>query len=177
MRYRTTFDDLFDVFNDFDELFRTAFPQSGTVTGAAGLLPSGRSTSLMPAGSREQALTGRRWLPAVESFVKDDSYHLRMELPGVDPKEVEINLTGDQLTVSGEKKTSREVDEKNLYFSESRYGRFQRTFRFPEGVKGEEVKAAYVNGVLELTIPIPEAVRPRTVKIEVATDPKKIKAA
>lgn len=177
MRYRTAFDDLFDVFNDFDELFRRTFPEVGAVPASAGLLPSGRSTGLTRGSDREQAMAAPRWIPAVESFVKDNSYHLRMELPGVSPENVDINLTGDQLTVSGEKKTSREEDQKNYYFSESRYGRFHRSFRLPEGVKSEDVKASYENGVLELTIPVPETVKPKSVKIEVGKDPKKIKAA
>ena len=175
MRYRTAFDDLFDVFNDFDDMFRRAFPEAntGTTEGSRLLSPGTRGGSLAPTSG----VTGRAWVPTVESFVKDGSYHLRVELPGVDPADVNISLTGDQLTISGEKKSSREVDDRNVYFSESRYGRFQRVFRLPEGVKTEDVKAAYENGILAVSIPVPEDVRPKTVKIEVSREPNKIKAA
>ena len=73
-----------------------------------------------------------------------------MELPGVDPKDVEISLTGDLLTISGEKKSVRKTDEagesrKVVHFSESRYGRFQRAFRLPKGVSSGDVKATYAD--------------------------------
>ena len=172
MRYRTAFDDLFEMFNDFDEMFRRTFQDLDT---GVKRLPSG-AAAMAPAAGRAP-ITGATWVPAVESFIKDGLYHLRFELPGVDPKEVSVSVTGDQLLVTGEKKTSREIDEKSVYFSESRYGRFQRSFRLPEGVRSEDVKAAYENGVLQLTIPVPAEVQPKTVRIEVASDPKKIKAA
>ena len=97
MRYRTAFDDLFDVFNDFDDMFRRAFPEAntGTTEGSRLLSPGTRGGSLAPTSG----VTGRAWVPTVESFVKDGSYHLRVELPGVDPADVNISLTGDQLTV------------------------------------------------------------------------------
>lgn len=177
MRYRTAFDDLFDVFNDFDEMFRRTFPEMGWGTPEANrLLPSGKGSALQQASPSRQVV-GRTWFPPVESFVKDGRYHVRLELPGVDPSDVDISLTGDQLTITGEKKANQAVDENNVYFSESRYGRFHRSFRLPEGIKHEDVKATYSNGVLELSIPVPDEVRPKTVKIEVSKDPKSIKAA
>ncbi|HXI01727.1 MAG TPA: Hsp20/alpha crystallin family protein [Candidatus Saccharimonadales bacterium] len=174
MRYRSTFDDLFDVFRDFDDLFRRTFQDFGEESAVPSrLLPAGHGKALAPPAGA----AGRGWFPATESFVKDQNFHLRMELPGVKPEDVSISVTGDLLQVSGEKKTNREVDEKSLYFSESRYGRFERSFRLPEGVRSEDVKARFENGVLELTLPVPEEVKARTIKIEVGGDPKKIKAA
>ncbi len=175
MRYRSVFDDLFDVFRDFDTLFRRTFPEVAGEGAATLSLPSGRAagSALAPAGS----FTGRTWFPAVDSFEREGNYVVRMELPGVAPGDVNVSVTGDHLQISGEKKSSREVDERNVHFSESRYGRFERSFRLPEGVKGDDIRARYENGVLELTIPVPEDVKPKTVKIEVAADQKKIKAA
>ena len=173
MRYPSTFGDLFGVFRDFDNLFGDVFPEYGSGTSAGTrLLPTGRS------GARAPAITaGRSWRPAVDYFVKDGDVVLRMELPGVDPNDMNVSVAGDHLTISGEKKWSREVNDPDFRFSESSYGRFERAFRLPEGVTSDTVKARYENGVLELTVPTPEKEKPKSVRIEIGTDPKKIKAA
>ncbi len=176
MHYAPVFNDLFDIFRDFDAQFRRAFPELRGEGTASRLLPSGHATSseLSPAPGLSY---GRAWFPAVDSYEKDGNYVVRMELPGVSPGEVSVSVTGDHLQISGEKKASREVDERNVHFSESRYGRFVRSFRLPEGIKGDDIKARYEDGVLELMIPVPEEVKPKTVRIEVGMEQKKVKAA
>ena len=73
-------------------------------------------------------------------------------LPGIDPKELDVTVTGNQLVLSGEKKESSEHDEKDFYRSETRYGSFRRTVPLPEGVDTENVDAQYANGVLTLRL-------------------------
>ena len=120
------------------------------------------------------------WWPAVESYSKDGNLHVRVALPGVDPKDVEVTVADDYLTVRGERKSK--TDEKNggRFVREFAYGSFERTFSLPEGIDPGKVQAKYTNGMLELTMPTPVAVVPKKVEIQVedGTSPAKaIKAA
>lgn len=118
-----------------------------------------------PAG-REPALGP---MPALESFVEQGKLVVRADLPGIDPKAVEITVSGDQLTIRGKRERVREEKEPNLIHREVSYGSFERSVKLPEGVKSEEIKAAYHHGVLELTIPVPEQPKTRKVPIQVET--------
>jgi HSP20 family protein len=106
------------------------------------------------------------WLPSVESYAKDGKLEIRVDLPGVDPKEVEISLDGGQLVIRGERKSERE--EENGY-REVRYGSFERRFTVPRGIDAEKAVARYENGVLALSLALPEAAKPK--RITVATEP------
>jgi HSP20 family protein len=91
-----------------------------------------------------------KWSPAIELAENDKELTVRAELPGIDPKDLDVTVTGNQLVVSGEKKESNEHKEKNFYHSETRYGSFRRAVTLPEGIDTENVDAQYVNGVLTL---------------------------
>src|SRR5262245_8992301 len=106
------------------------------------------------------------WLPSMESYTKDGKLELRVDLPGVNAKDVEVSLDGTQLVIRGERKSER--DEKNGY-REVRYGKFERRFTVPKGIDGENAEARYDNGVLSLTLPLPET--PKTKRITVVTSP------
>ena len=82
----------------------------------------------------------------------DKEVTVRAELPGIDPKDLEVTVAGNQLVLSGEKKESSETKEKGIYHSETRYGAFHRTVPLPEGVDTEHVDAQYANGVLTLRL-------------------------
>jgi HSP20 family protein len=112
------------------------------------------------------------WLPSMESYTKDGKLELRVDLPGVNPKDVEISLEATQLVIRGERKSERE--EKNGY-REVRYGKFERRFTVPKGIDAEKAEARYDNGVLALTLPLPDAPKPK--RIAVATSPEEKKAA
>ena len=107
-----------------------------------------------------------RWLPSVDSYVKDGKLELHVDLPGVDPKDVEISLDGAELVIRGERKSERQ--EKNGY-RELQYGKFERRFTVPKGIDAEKATARYENGVLALTLPLPEAQKAK--RITVATAP------
>jgi HSP20 family protein len=94
-----------------------------------------------------------KWSPAVDVAENDKELTVRAELPGIDPKDLEVTVTGNQLVISGEKKESSEHEEKDFYHSETRYGSFRRTVPLPEGVDAEHVDAQYANGVLTLRLP------------------------
>ena len=92
------------------------------------------------------------WSPAIDVAENDKELTVRAELPGIDPKELEVTVIGNQLVLSGEKKESSERQEKDFYHSETRYGSFRRVIPLPEGVDTENVDAQYANGVLTLTL-------------------------
>lgn len=121
------------------------------------------------------------WLPAVESYAKDGNVHVRVALPGVDPKDVEVTVADDYLTIRGERKARTEDREGGRYVREFAYGSFERALALPEGIDAGLVKATFANGMLDLTIPAPVAVVPKKVEIQVengaAGEAKSIKAA
>jgi HSP20 family protein len=118
------------------------------------------------------------WSPAIESYAKDGQLHVRVALPGVDPKDVEVTVSDDQLTIRGERKT--EHDDAGRYVREFTYGSFERTFTLPEGIDAGKVQAKFANGMLDVTLPAPVTVAPKKVEIQIeggADKPKAVKAA
>jgi HSP20 family protein len=179
MRYTSPFDELFFVFRDFDNIFRRTFADvAPALTESAPVLTPGAPGEKLPVQASLLPAQGRwGYTPAVESYVKDGKLIIRAEVPGADPSELNVTIMGDTLTLSGEKKTSREVDEANVFFSEMRHGRFERSFTLPEGVKSDQIKARFESGVLELSMPAPTHAEPRKVQIETAASAKNAKAA
>ena len=106
--------------------------------------------------------------PALESYVDSGKLVVRADLPGVDPKDVEITATGDQLTIRGKREQQREEKGRDFLHREIAYGSFERTVKLPGGVNPDQIKASYRNGVLELTVPLPEQARMRTVPVQSA---------
>ncbi len=113
--------------------------------------------------------------PELECYTKNDKFYLKAALPGIDPKEVEINITGNRLTLSGERKEDKNVEKENYMLREMRYGSFERVLTIPEGVEADKVHAAFEDGILTLTAPVKEGVQPKKIPIEVSK--KGIKAA
>jgi HSP20 family protein len=95
--------------------------------------------------------------------VRDNTFYLKADLPGIEPQEVELTVEGNQLTLKGERKAEHEAKEGAYTYREVRYGSFVRTFRLPEGVKAEDVQASYRNGVLDVSIPLPAEQLPKKV--------------
>ena len=107
--------------------------------------------------------SGLSWLPAAEVTSGSEGWTIRMGLPGIDPKDVSIDLDHSVLTISGERTTPEDKDKKHL--SELGYGRFTRSFTLPDTVDTEKVAAKFENGMLELTLPETEATKPRRIEI------------
>lgn len=105
--------------------------------------------------------------PALDSFIDDGKLVVRIDLPGIDPKDVEITVMGDTLTLRGKREQRSEEKSKRYLHREVTYGSFERSVRLPPGVKADQVKAAYQNGVLELNVPVPTEAAPRKVPIEI----------
>jgi HSP20 family protein len=108
----------------------------------------------------------KEWKPAVEMFETNAGIIVRIELPNIDPKKVDITVTDDLLTLRGETKHEEEQKDRNYYYRELAYGTFTRTLRLPAAVKGAEAKAVYKDGVLEVKIPKTAEVKPILVKVQ-----------
>jgi HSP20 family protein len=106
-------------------------------------------------------------VPAVDVAEDDKAYHITAELPGISEKDIEVNLSGDILTISGEKREEREEKDKSYHFSERRYGSFRRSFAIPQGVDRDKIEASFKNGVLTLTLPKTAEAMQQQKKIEV----------
>jgi HSP20 family protein len=103
--------------------------------------------------------------PAIDVFEKDGKLHVRAELPGVKPENVEITATADSLTISGEKSAESEVKDEHYYRSERSYGKFARTIALPPGCDAEHAHAEFKDGVLLVELPVTAA--PAEKKIEI----------
>lgn len=91
--------------------------------------------------------------PAVDVSEDDAEYKITAELPGASEKDVEVNVSGDRLTIRGEKRQESERKDQNYYLAERSYGSFQRSFLLPEDVNREKVDATFSKGVLTVTLP------------------------
>jgi HSP20 family protein len=114
-------------------------------------------------GARE-TVGGR---PAIDCYVEDGKLIVRTELPGIDAKDVDIKIIGDVLTIRGSREEKRETKKTDYLTREIRYRSFERSMSLPEGIKAEDLKAAYRDGVLQLSAPMPKEVAPREVNIQV----------
>lgn len=114
----------------------------------------------------ESHLSGiSEWIPALDVSETDGHIEVKAELPGLEAKDLDVSVSGDQLTLRGEKKEDRKKEEESYFFRESYSGSFQRTVRLPAEVEGENVEAVFKNGVLH--IKMPKTAKSSSQKIEV----------
>jgi HSP20 family protein len=104
--------------------------------------------------------------PPVNVWEDGDCLYAEVELPGVDPKEIEIEVVGNVLTLRGEKKHEREEEGKGFHYIERRYGGFNRNIELPTSVDSEKVIAAYKNGVLTVTLPKHPESKPKRIAVQ-----------
>ncbi len=144
------FSELSTIHRDVDDLFRRTF------------------------GSIAPGFLKGQWYPVVESRIAGDKLTIRVDLPGINPEDVDIAITGSQLSIKGERKMETEEKEGKGYFHEVSYGSFERTLTLPEGVKVDKIHAGYDNGVLEITMPAREAALPKKIHIETKGEKKEV---
>jgi len=109
----------------------------------------------------------KEWIPSVDILEKGDNLMLRAELPGITEKDIDLKIEGNMLTLKGERKMESEDNQSNYHQVESYYGSFARSFRLPDTVDFEKVKAEYKNGVLTITLPHKPEAKPREIPISV----------
>jgi HSP20 family protein len=124
-----------------------------------------------------------QWHPLIESYTKDGKLFIKAELPGIDPKDLDVSVTERELVITGERKTETDERKKDYSYREISYGSFERRLVLPEGAKIEELKAKFTNGILEITVPVPEVPKAKKIAIEtkdvkqIESEPKVKKAA
>lgn len=117
----------------------------------------------------------RPMVPVVESLIDGNQIVVRADLPGIDPKDVEVTVTGNTMTIRGSRSQRHEEKGRDFIHREVSYGSFERSLTLPEGVQADQVKAVYRDGVLELTAPLPAQQASRKVPIEIEGDGSKQK--
>jgi HSP20 family protein len=117
-------------------------------------------------------------VPPIEAWVDaaDKEYHLSIPLPGIDPKDIEVNLHGNDLTVQGEHKQSQEKKDANYLDREFAFQRFRRTIVLPDSIDAQKVSAEYKNGVLEITAPLKESALPKQIEVKTGEKAKAARA-
>jgi HSP20 family protein len=112
-------------------------------------------------GSRWRGSSSMMWSPPIEISEKDGQLTVRAELPGITKEDVKVELSPEGLTISGERKQEEEERQGDFYRSERSYGAFTRTIPLPEDAQIDNAKATFENGVLTVSIPVPESKRRR----------------
>ena len=109
----------------------------------------------------------RMWVPVCDMYETKDDLYVTVELPGVREKEVSLSITGDVLTLKGERKLEKELKDGSYHRLERVYGTFERSVPLPVPVQADKVKATYRDGVLEIKLPKAEEVKSREIKIDI----------
>ena len=114
-----------------------------------------------------------RAFPTLDVTETEDAVLVKAEIPGLEAKDIEVTLSGDVLTLRGEKKEEKEENEKNVHHREVRYGAFSRSIQLPAGVEGDKVSAECKKGVLRITLPKTEKERAKKIVVKGESAEKK----
>jgi HSP20 family protein len=106
------------------------------------------------------------WMPAIDVYETTDKIVVSAELPGLDPKEVEVSVEDSTLTIGGQRNFEQEADEQNYHRVERRYGSFTRSIRLPQTADAEKIQARFDKGVLTVEVPKREEARPKRVEVK-----------
>jgi HSP20 family protein len=120
---------------------------------------------------------GTTWSPEIDVFEKDNRLVTKVDLPGMKKEDVKVEVTDGHLAISGERKTETEEKKDAFYRCEREYGSFYRVVPLPDGVKLEDVKATFSEGVLEVSVPLPAKPEAKVRKVEIQEPPKAAKTA
>ncbi len=119
---------------------------------------------------RDEALATSAFAPAVDVYEDEHNVTLKVQVPGIDEKDIDIRIENNTLTVHGERKFEKEEKEENFRRVESSYGSFTRSFTLPQTVDAEKVTADYSKGVLKITLPKKAEAKPKQIKVNVGSD-------
>lgn len=136
-------DDLFDIQDNINKVFGNYLTSRGTQARVIG------------------------WMPPVDITESENEYQIKADIPGMKKEDIKISLEDNTLTISGERKEEKEEKGKNFVKKEKTFGSFMRSFSLPHSVDSKGIKAAYKEGVLNITVPKSEESKPKEIKIEV----------
>ncbi len=142
MKLWEPFTELVTMRNDVDRLFDTFF-------------------------GRENDTYDNYWRPAIDIEENNGNLMVRAEIPGMSKEDIKVAVKDNMLTISGERKRENESKDKTYYRVERCYGQFQRMIRLPAEVDADKVKATYKDGVLHVTLPKPESMKPKQIDVEI----------
>jgi HSP20 family protein len=120
--------------------------------------------------TNQESLAAGSFVPPVDVYEDEHGIQLKMEVPGVDEKDIDIRLENNLLTVKGERKLEKETKEENYHRIERSYGSFTRSFSLPNTVNTEDVKASYAKGVLTIGLGKRAEAKPKQIKVHVAAE-------
>lgn len=145
------FEELFDFRREFEKIFN-------------------RMLTVKPWEKEVAPWKAFNFIPAVEAYVDKETkkYVCKVSLPGIEPKEVQIHVQNNVLTIAGERKYTLTAKEREALHEEFAYGKFERVLELPEGVNTEKMNAEFVNGVLEIMAPVAAIALPRKIEIKTA---------
>ncbi|HZS27531.1 MAG TPA: Hsp20/alpha crystallin family protein [Candidatus Angelobacter sp.] len=124
----------------------------------------------------DELLTSGTFVPPVDIYENEHNIILKLEVPGIEEKDLDIKLENNTLTVRGERNFEKEEKEENFHRIERRYGAFARSFTLPNTVDPENVNASYENGILKLQLAKKAEAKPKQIKVGTSTAPKTIEA-
>ena len=107
------------------------------------------------------------WCPSVDLSETKDGFILKAELPGLDAKDIDVSLSGNILTIKGERKKEEEKKDEHHHYVERSYGSFQRSFQLPVEVNGDKIEATFDKGILKVTLPKVQEARKKEIEIKV----------
>jgi HSP20 family protein len=116
--------------------------------------------------TRPISMTGNLSLPAIDMYQTDDELVVKAAVPGVKAEDVQISVTGDVLNIKGETKIKEESKDKAWHIREQRWGSFERRIMLPTDVVADKAKAEFEDGILTITLPKAEEVRPKTITVK-----------
>ncbi|MEE8399353.1 MAG: Hsp20/alpha crystallin family protein [Desulfobacterales bacterium] len=118
-----------------------------------------------PTLRHDDTVTHGDWHPVVDIYEDEGAFVVTAEIPGVDKKDIEIDVKDRVLTLRGERLSDRASKEDTYYRRERSYGKFERTFSLPENVNADTIEASFKDGVLKLEIPKPEEIKPKSITV------------
>jgi len=130
--------------NEFDKLFESLF------------------SDFLPESSDLYSIS-----PRADIEESDKDYLVTIEVPGIDKKDIKLHLEDNKITISGEKKQSKEVKDSNYICTERSYGGFQRTFNLPNSIKVADIKAEYKDGIVKIKVPKSEEAKRKEIEIKI----------
>jgi HSP20 family protein len=107
------------------------------------------------------------WAPSLDVSETKQNVVVKGEVPGMDPKDIDISYADGVLTIKGEKKQEQEENDENYHVVERRYGSFSRSIRLPHEIQSDKIKASYKNGVLKVSLPKSEEAKKKEIRIKV----------
>ena len=128
------------------------------------------------ASGREEGFNTTSFVPPVDIYETEQNIVLKVEVPGVEQKDLDIRIENNTITIRGERKFEQETKEENFHRVERRYGSFQRSFGLPQTVNTENVTADYENGILKVTLAKRAEAKPKQIKVNVGTTGKTLES-